>query len=68
LKQEGHEVRRTLWGNFETMGEHENYGWLSFVHWWKDKVKWKIGSSSQFRVKDQFSTHKIYGKVKFVWK
>jgi hypothetical protein len=26
LKQEGHEVRRTLWGNFETMGEHENYG------------------------------------------
>jgi hypothetical protein len=22
----------------------------------KDKVKWKIGSSGQFRVKDQFST------------
>jgi hypothetical protein len=65
------QFRRTLFGEtlqpWETLKEMEDRVQLTNG---KDKVKWKIGASGQFRVKDLYLQMRAEGSFpqKFLWK
>jgi hypothetical protein len=65
------QLRRTLFGEvlqqWETLKEMVDRVQLTEV---KEKVKWKIGASGQFRVKDLYLQMRVEGSFpqKFLWK